>query len=270
MHPFIFFSKLNEGNGLCNHKLAMTVLYGIISADKRSIMINVLKNWTQIGDATQSLQRKYLPRHLSPEKNWDLYELVNLLTPLPRDLKIIDLGCGDLYALQALEKIGFKNLTGVDVALAWRHRFDQAKGMLKRLTARPSYSLRKRDILKTGFKDDTFDAAICISVIEHGVPLKDFFREAYRILAPQGILFMTTDYWQDKIEVSSTLRAFKRPWKIFSRTDIEELLAISKDTGFSPYKDTNIPDCENRCVVWNEREFTFINVILKKSAKREG
>ena len=42
------------------------------------------------------------------------------------------------------------------------------------------------DLTHTPFPDGYFDAIACLSVIEHGVPLQNYFREMYRLLKPNG------------------------------------------------------------------------------------
>jgi 2-polyprenyl-3-methyl-5-hydroxy-6-metoxy-1,4-benzoquinol methylase len=56
------------------------------------------------------------------------------------------------------------------------------------------------DITPTDYDSATFDVISCLSVIEHGVDPKEYFREASRILKPGGILITSTDYWQSQID----------------------------------------------------------------------
>jgi len=227
-------------------------------------MIKVLQDWFEIGDANKFLNRKGLPKHLTAEKNWDLYQLYTVLDPLPRESKLMDLGCGRLMALKLLYAMGFRNLYGVDLSIGLEGRLSQLNRMWRGRSLKPPFHLHRGDLTRTGFPDGAFDIAVCISVIEHGVNLTDFLSESSRILRPGGLLFITTDYWKEGVEAGDNGRPFGLPWKIFSGKDIEGLIRSSYNFGFSPYTDLYLLDCSDRCVVWNNREYTFLCMILKK------
>ena len=44
-----------------------------------------------------------------------------------------------------------------------------------------------------------------MSVIEHGVPLKPYFEEMYRLLKPGGILITSTDYYPEPIDTRNKM-----------------------------------------------------------------
>lgn len=157
-------------------------------------MIKVLKEWNEIGRAYKFLLKNKIPIHHTCEKNWDLYNLFQLVEHLPRNIKIIDLGCGGSKALKLLYKMGFTNLYGVDLSISIRDRISQIIRMWKKRTLRLPFHLYKKNITQTGFPDEFFDVGICISVIEHGVDFRKFLDEAYRILKEGALLFITTDY----------------------------------------------------------------------------
>ena len=94
--------------------------------------------------------------------------------------------------------------------------------------------------------------------------MEEFLAEASRILKPGGLLFVTTDYWEDEIEVGAEVRTFGQPWMIFCRKYVEGIIKRSTDFGFGLYEEAMIPSCAEKCAVWNGKEFTFICMVFKK------
>lgn len=230
-------------------------------------MIKVLNNWLEIGEANKFLNKKRLPKHPTPEKNRDLYQLYNIIEFMPRNIRIIDLGCGELHVLKFLYALGFKNLYGVDLLIGWKERLVQLIKMLKEHSLSPPFHLFKGNITKTKFPAQFFDLGICISTIEHGVNLEEFLNESYRILKIGGLLFITTDYWEEDINIVNNNKPFGLSWKVFSKKDIKQFIELSYDIGFSLYKNSSIPNCSEQCVIWNNQEYTFICIVLKKEKK---
>lgn len=216
-------------------------------------MIQVLQNWLEVGEATLSLQRRGLPTHITVQKNWDQVLLDQQLLNTPKQSAILDLGCGDCCTLKFLAALGFTNLYGIDL-----HLPPQSSTL--------PYKLYQGDLMNTSFAEQYFDCAVSISVIEHGVDLKAFFREAYRILKPNGMLFVTTDYWEEKIEVDSSIQPFGLFWQIFSQPDIDQAIAIAQTCGFELEQDTVIPSCADKTVSWYNKDYTFIALAFRKAA----
>jgi len=227
-------------------------------------MIKVLQDWTEIGTATKYLGQKHLPKHESAEKNWDFYQLARLLEPMPLQTKLIDLGCGNAFTLRLFCALGFENIYGIDLSISCMARLRQLSKMARSRSLRLPFHLRKADITQTGFPSDYFDLASCISVIEHGVDLDKFLAESSRILKPGGLLFITTDYWPEEIKIDPDLQPYNLSWKIFSQSDIVRFIKQASEFGFSLCEETTIPSCSQKCAAWNGREYTFINVVLKK------
>lgn len=208
-------------------------------------MIQVLQNWLEIGEATLSLQHRRLPTHLTVQKNWDQFLLEQQLLDTSEQAAILDLGCGDCCTLKFLAAAGFTNLSGIDLQLPPQ-------------SATLPYQLYQGNLMQTSFPENSFDRAVSISVIEHGVDLKAFFQEAYRILKPNGQLFVTTDYWEDKVEVDASIQPFGLTWQIYSKAQIQATIGLAEANGFELKANREIPSCADKTVTWYEKDYTFI------------
>ncbi|MBW4420907.1 MAG: methyltransferase domain-containing protein [Myxacorys californica WJT36-NPBG1] len=217
-------------------------------------MIKVLQHCQEVEAATQQLQKASLPTHITTEKNWDQWWLYQLLHDQDRQSSIIDLGCGDCCTLDFLAALEFEHLHGIDLA------------MKPSLQDRP-YQLYEGDLTATPFADESYDVAVSISVIEHGVDLNTFFREASRLLKPGGLLFVTTDYWQTKIAVESSIQPFGLPWIVFSQPEIEHAIACASSYGLVLDRQVEIPACAESTVSWYEKHYTFIALVFRKSTE---
>lgn len=216
-------------------------------------MIKVLQNWQEVGAATLSLQRQGLPTHITVQKNWDQFLLKKALGNKNKQSWILDLGCGDCCTLDFLTAIGFTNLHGIDLNI-------------KKDTAN-LYQLYEGDITATPLSSHFYDFAVSISVIEHGVDITAFFKEAYRLIKDEGVLFITTDYWEEKIQVDESIKPFGLCWEIFSKPEIQELIAIANNNGFILEQNMSIPACTDETVFWYDKNYTFIALAFKKVFK---
>ncbi|HIK18039.1 MAG TPA: class I SAM-dependent methyltransferase [Leptolyngbyaceae cyanobacterium M33_DOE_097] len=214
-------------------------------------MIQVLQTLQEVDSATQHLRDRGLPTHLTLEKNWDQWLLSQHLSEADRQSPIIDLGCGDCCTLDFLAALGFEQLHGIDLAI-------------QQPVAELPYQLYQGDLTSTFFPDNTFDYGVSISVIEHGVDLDRFFQETYRILKPNGFLFVTTDYWQQKIPVDASIQPFGLAWSIFSSSEVQVMIDLAQQHGFLLESNLEIPTCVEKIVNWYERQYTFIAIGLRK------
>lgn len=216
-------------------------------------MIQVLQNWQEVETATQALQQSSLPSHLTIQKNWDQWLLAQLLqeSNVDRQSKILDLGCGDCCTLEFLLALGYRDLHGIDLTVK-----DPDKSSV--------YRLYQGDLTATPFLNRSFDVAVSISVIEHGVDLDAFFREAYRLLKPNGLLFVTTDYWQNKILTDSSIQPFGLSWTIFSQAEIKQAIERARNHGFLVDHNREIPACTDTTVSWYQKNYTFIALAFRK------
>jgi SAM-dependent methyltransferase len=231
--------------------------------------VSVLKSWNEVGNAIDFLNAQGYHLHRNPIKSWDLALIRNFVDDLARQELILDLGAGGLGAVRLLHEMGFTRVAGYDFEFNVFERLLQLRdwlGLMARMR-RPTvipYRLKRRDLLRTGLKSGCAGAIVCLSVIEHGVDVQSFFREAARLLKPSGRLYISTDYWDPKIDTGDR-KMFGLPWTIFCRREIESLIEIGLASGFGI--DSWNPDdlrCQEAVVRDGPHAYTFIGLSFVK------
>src|SRR5262249_42233588 len=86
-------------------------------------------------------------------------------------------------------------------------------GARARRRGRSPYALYRGDLTRTTLPEGSQDIVLSISTIEHGVEVGQFLAEARRLLRPGGLLFVTTDYWEERLPTNGSVREFGLPWK---------------------------------------------------------
>ena len=227
-------------------------------------MINVLKSWDDLGASIHSL----LPVkcfHADPFKNWDLAQIHRVCSALPKSARILDAGCSESYCstLKYFYRTGFEQAEGIDLNISFQDRLEQFVIMKSDRMLKPPFRLHKGDLMHTPFRRDTFDAVTCLSVIEHGVEIELFFREMCRVLKPGGLLYVSTDYWPEKIRTEG-VTAWGLDWTIFSKDEIQQVIQAAIDEGLR-IDDVAIPSAQVPIVRWSGKEYTFISMVFQKS-----
>ncbi len=94
---------------------------------------------------------------------------------------LLDVGYGSGIFLPELARRA-STLVGVDVHQrgSWVREMMQQEGAFS--------SLVTGNILKLPFRTETFDAVVCMSVLEHILPIDSVIHELFRILRPGGVL----------------------------------------------------------------------------------
>jgi SAM-dependent methyltransferase len=232
-------------------------------------MIKVLRSSREIETAGRYLQERDVTSHYDALKNWDLSLLHAIAAPLPRTIRIVDLGCAGLAALKFFYFLGFKDIEGMDLTVTRKEKWQQIAIMCKSLSLKPPFRFYAGDLTNTRYADGSVDLATCISVIEHGVDPVQFFREMNRIIKPGGILFVTTDYWPEKMNPGKDEKPCGLSYTIFSKEEIIQLIALAGRYGFSLYEETDlstIPDPTETHILGEIYDHTFICTAFRKSS----
>jgi SAM-dependent methyltransferase len=218
----------------------------------------VLQSPAQWREATAFGKQYHLPRHRAEEKNWDHLAAVKaILSSTAPAACVLDAGA-EMYSnvLPALFACGYRCLYGMNLSFADPAR----RGPIRYL---------RGDITRTGFSDGFFDAVTCLSVIEHGVPLRAYFAEMYRVLKPGGLLITSTDYYPEPLDTTGK-QAHGAPIKIFSRREAEEMLALARACGFEFTGPVHLEfsplDASPPPICWRQfgLEYTFLIFTLRR------
>ncbi len=147
-------------------------------------------------------------------------ELVKFASLLPKDARVIDVGCGaGVPVAKFLVESGFE-VVGID--------FSQKMLGLARKNV-PQATFIRKDMTRLDFADNSFDGLTAFYSIIH-VPREkhsQLFRDFARILKPNGIMLamMGSDEWE-ATEVYHGIRMF---WSQYAP---QESLQLVKDAGF--------------------------------------
>lgn len=213
----------------------------------------VLKNKTEIDESVLMVKKLKLPVRSDKSKNWDTLIAFSEITKYTgKDAFILDAGA-EIYSmiLPWLFLSGYKNLFGINIIFS---------NSFKRGPIHYDYG----DITHTNFSSNSFDAITCLSVIEHGVDINKFFLEMNRILKPNGILVLSTDYFDSKINTTGKYE-YGHQIKIFCRDEIEELIKIANENMFSITSNLAL-ESSDKAVRWERfnLDYTYICLTLKK------
>jgi len=225
-------------------------------------MIRVLNSWEDLGKSIGKLQKARCGYHGDATKNWDLSQINEIFRNYEKDIRILDMGCRASHILRFAYERGFRNCIGIDLSISIEDRLSQVQLMLRDKTLRRPYRLMKMNLMKTTFPDHYFDFIICLSVIEHGVNIDSFLKESSRILKNGGTLFVSTDYWEPKINTDDS-QLFGLKWNIFSRREIEDLIGLAKNYGLM-MDSCEIPPVGEQIIHLLGRNYTFISLFFRK------
>jgi ubiquinone/menaquinone biosynthesis C-methylase UbiE len=125
---------------------------------------------------------RMVPEHAESDVLWEHIARYQFATRYAAGRKVVDVACGEGYGSAALMRAGAAAVTGVDIS-------DEAC-----LHARTKYNVdaRQGPAEAMPIEDGAADLIVSFETIEHIADPKRFVVECYRILAPGGLLIVST------------------------------------------------------------------------------
>jgi SAM-dependent methyltransferase len=186
------------------------------------------------------------------KKSWDVLRTVDFIEKhVDRTSPILDIGAYASEVLCVLHKMGFSNLTGIDLdaRLSWMPHADAIRYV-------------DGDFTRTSFAPASFKVITAVSVLEHGFRRNEVLAEMSRILMPGGYFVGSIDYWPEKIDTSG-IKAFGLEWNIFSEQELVTLVDEAAQYGMLPIGKLNFQASE-RPITWLGRAYTFAWFAFRK------
>ncbi|MCQ4795952.1 class I SAM-dependent methyltransferase [Anaerofustis stercorihominis] len=143
---------------------------------------------------------------------FDLNEFSNYVK---KDMKILDVGCGYGRTLSELYEFGYKNLYGVDFS----------ENMIKRAKANNpniDFEVNEGDL---PYKNDTFDSVILFAVltcISDNDTQRDLIQEIYRVLKPNGIIYVNDFLLNDDERNINRYNAYRAKYDNYGVFELKE------------------------------------------------
>jgi SAM-dependent methyltransferase len=242
------------------YRLSLKMKYGAATLSQPpepSLANGTLKTRAEWERALTRGNQLHVPLHRGPEKTWDhLAAVSTILANTKPDARILDAGA-EIYSnvLPALFLYGYHDLHGINLSFTAPTR----RGPIRYIPG---------DLTRTPYESFSFDAITCMSVIEHGVPLREYFREMFRLLKPGGLLITSTDYFPTPVDTRGQV-AHGMPIKIFSKPEIEAAIDLAKREGFEQTGVLDL-DCEEKPIHWEQfgLDYTFVLFTLRKPTSR--
>jgi SAM-dependent methyltransferase len=186
------------------------------------------------------------------QKSWDVLRTLEFLEQhVDKTTPILDLGAHSSEILLGLRKMGFSDLTGIDLDPG-----------VTRMPYRESIKYVTGDFTQTAFPAEAFEAITAISVLEHGFCGPMVFGEVSRILRTGGYFIGSTDYWPEKISTRG-VTLYGCDWRIFSKEEVLELIEEAGKHGLVPVGPLNF-DAAEATVRWLKRKYTFAWFAFRK------
>jgi len=240
-------------------------------------MVRVLKDAEQIAAARRRLrdlgcdlsrgwrgrmfQLRYVLRYppriprLELRKSWDVLTMLEHIKACKPDRQavIYDVGSMNSEIPLALWASGYRNIYAADLNPLGRTITWYGNGI----------RFRREDFYETTLPGGSVDVITALSSLEHGYQQERFLQTAHRILRPNGLVVLTTDFRSEKLSVPEFLRPYGLSYLVFSRTEILNLIEAAGRFGFLPSGDVVWGDSEDPIACYGLR-YTFVFLSLRK------
>tara|TARA_B100000780_G_C21100633_1_gene444142 strand:+ start:86 stop:802 length:717 start_codon:yes stop_codon:yes gene_type:complete len=237
--------------------------------------MEVLQNYKQVVDARKKLKEKNISfidsafiikvRNLlrklglkeqisigDVNKSWDVLSFIQFIEKnVSKNQPILDIGCYCSEFVVALDALGYKKLSAIDLNPG-----------ISYMPAQNRINYEVSDFMKYKPKVEKFKAISAISVLEHGFDRKRFLQSMSKILTTDGYLLISFDYWDKKIDTSKT-RLFDMEWNIFSRNEVKEIIEEAKEFDLFQINGPSFK-CDEKAITHVGYNYTFGQIIFKK------
>lgn len=180
-------------------------------------MNKILRTRKEVDECTAYLKERGLMSHVFTCKDFDIANIC-------KDIKhgdTLDMGSNGSFILPNLVKMGIMGRKcGIDLG-------------------KPEYDLTgidyvQGDLMVSPYEDNSFDTITCLSVIEHEVDFDKLAKEVARLLRPGGVLYITFDYWDPKVDTTDVgTKLYGLKWTILDRADAERLISCMGANGLT-------------------------------------
>ncbi len=186
-------------------------------------------------------------------KSWDVLTTAQFIEKkVKKESPILDIGAYASEILCILYRIGYTNLTGIDL-----------NPNINRMPYADKIRYIVSDFMHTSFEDGSFDTITSTSVIEHGFDSKALLSEISRLLRTGGYFIASCDYWPVKIDTTG-VTFFGMDWRIFSRQEVLDFVDEAKMYHLAPCGviDLSAREAPIDCA---GKKYTFAWLVLQKS-----
>lgn len=205
--------------------------------------------------AIDELRSLRLPVHRDPTRNWDtLAALAAILRHTEPSARVLEGdAASDSTLLAALWRYGYEDLTGIGPGFGEPVR-------------RGPVSFQHGEVTATGLGGASFDAIACLSVVQHGVDLGAYLREAARLLRPGGILVTSTDFSRKPVQAPGTDGAGEH---VFTPDEVRAALELGRGLGLEPTGQVELDRPHDQTIVRHELRprHTALVLTLRRSAR---
>ena len=223
---------------------------------------SVLRERVEIDNASRLVADLGQSSHHDAQKDWDtVAALSGILKSGNKSPKVWDAGSGakPVILRWLRDLLPESSLYACD-------RVKKSPEVFKKLDI--EFSIQ--DMSATDYPDAFFDYVTSISVIEHGVDVESFFKEVARVLKPGGMFYVSTDYWEEKLDTSHKFPYEKKygPMIVFDKTEIAAFVKSAESFGLKLHGDWASCHVKDKVIYWErmDERYTYAFLPFEKVA----